>query len=190
MRAVRALGVAIAIAVVSLSGAAAAVARTPVDPTSLTPPLKPFRVCYQLGPYVQCDTSGDVSNVNVEIDELPCGALYSTDREVSHSTRWYVDGLMVRRQVQEHIAGTFSLSPAGDAPSVAYTVDDSWDQQFTTPGDLDTAVSTIRGNHITIPAIGADWHDAGLILPDDSVRGHFTGLDPNAAIQLCAILED
>ena len=31
---------------------------TLVDPTTLTPPLKPFRVCDEDGPWVKCDTSG------------------------------------------------------------------------------------------------------------------------------------
>src|SRR4051794_5412565 len=76
-----------------------AAARTSVDPTSLTPPLKPFRVCWQLGPTVQCDTSGEETYENRETDTLPCGQLYESAHGTSNSTRYYEDGLLVRRAV-------------------------------------------------------------------------------------------
>src|SRR3954462_5755292 len=97
-------------------------ARTLVDPTTLTPPLKPNRICYQLGPTVQCDTSGDVTNENVEADELPCGLLDGSSHEVSNSTRFYQDGLLVRRAVQEQITGTWSLSPIAAGADLAWAV--------------------------------------------------------------------
>jgi hypothetical protein len=64
MRSLRPIFAVILVAATTLGGAAPASARTLVDPTSLTPPLKPFRICYQLGPYVQCDTSGNVTIEN------------------------------------------------------------------------------------------------------------------------------
>src|SRR6187397_151984 len=45
------------VAIASLGGASVTTAHTLVDPTTLTPPLKPFRVCYEDGPWVKCDTS-------------------------------------------------------------------------------------------------------------------------------------
>src|SRR3954464_9461964 len=106
MRPLRAIVVLGIVIVAALPNAVGASARTLVDPTTLTPPLKPNRICYQLGPTVQCDTSGDVTNENVEADELPCGLLYGSSHEVSNSTRFYQDGLLVRRAVQEQIKGT------------------------------------------------------------------------------------
>ena len=47
MRARRPILAAIVMAVVSLAGASSASAHTLVDPTTLTPPLKPFRVCFE-----------------------------------------------------------------------------------------------------------------------------------------------
>ena len=57
-RARRPVLAAIVLAVASLAGASSASAHTLVDPTTLTPPLKPFRVCFEDGPWVKCDTSG------------------------------------------------------------------------------------------------------------------------------------
>jgi hypothetical protein len=51
MRIRRPILLAIVLTISSLGLASGVSARTPVDPTSLTPPLKPFRVCWQLGPY-------------------------------------------------------------------------------------------------------------------------------------------
>ena len=63
------------LAIATLTAATGTSARTPVDPTSLTPPLKAFRVCYQEGPFVHCDTSGVDEFVNEPTDEVPCGLL-------------------------------------------------------------------------------------------------------------------
>ena len=63
----------ILVAVALLMSGSGASARSYVNPTTLTPPLKPFRVCWQLGPYVQCDTSGVVSYENLPTDVAPCG---------------------------------------------------------------------------------------------------------------------
>ena len=93
--------------------------RSYVDPTTLIPPLKPFRVCWQLVRTVQCDTSGASSYENLPTDEAPCGLIYETATEDSNATRFYEDGLLVRRGVQESVKGTWSLSPTGAGPTVA-----------------------------------------------------------------------
>ena len=66
----------VALASASLFGAPAASAHTLVDPTTLTPPLKPFRVCFEDGPWVKCDTSTDTSHDNEPAGELSCGTVY------------------------------------------------------------------------------------------------------------------
>jgi hypothetical protein len=53
----RLLLVATIAALTSLGGATVTLAHTLVDPTTLTPHLKPFRVCYEDGPWVKFDTS-------------------------------------------------------------------------------------------------------------------------------------
>ena len=118
MRSRRFLLVAAIAALTSLGGATVASAHTRVDPTTLTPPLQPFRVCYEDGPWVKCDTSGPTETyANREITDfgLPCGTIYESATVTSHATRWYVNLLLVERDAQEHVAGSWSLSPNGAA---------------------------------------------------------------------------
>ena len=178
-----------AFAIAASALAPGALARTLVDPTTLTPPLKPFRVCWQLGPTVQCDTSGDVTYENRETDVAPCGLIYQSGHEVSNSTRYYQNGLLVRRAVQEQITGTWSLSPTGAGPTVEWAVDDSWDDHFSIPGDIDSLVRIVRGSELRVPALGSVMHLSGMFWDDDSgrYRGIFTN-DDAAALKLCELL--
>ena len=180
--------VVVAVGLLIAASAPVAQARTLVDPTSLTPPLKPFRVCYELGPYVQCDTSGDTFVENEPTDVAPCGQIYQTAEFKSHSTRWYQDGLIIRRQVQEHDDGSWSLSPTGDGPTVAFSKDSSWDELFTVPGDITTGVTTTRGATLRVPALGVELREAGLFLVDGDHVGLFTSDDEIATDELCALL--
>ena len=175
------------LAVASLTAVTGASARTPVDPTSLTPPLKAFRVCYEEGPFVHCDTSGVDEFVNEPTDEVPCGLLYETSTEVSHSTRWYQDGLIIRRAVQVHVDGTWSLSPTGEGPAVAFGRDMSWDEHFAIPGDIDSGVLSQRGSTLRVPRVGSGLHDSGQWLPDGTHVGHVAYTDEGAA-RLCELL--
>jgi hypothetical protein len=188
MRATRSILVSIVLVACSLGLPGAASARTSVDPTSLTPPLKPSRVCWQLGPYVQCDTS----DVNVfdsgEVGDLTCGTLYEFGTRTSHSTRWYQDGLIVRRQIQQSERGYFSLSPDGSGPTVDWLRDFSWNEEFAIPGDIDSAIRVIKGTTLRVPALGASLMEAGWALPDsDILRGRFED-DEAAADLLCPLL--
>jgi hypothetical protein len=186
---------AIGLAAVAIAGSivpSAALGRTLVDPTTLTPPLKPSRICYQLGPYVQCDTSGVTITENEPVDELPCGQMYETGKHVSNSTRWYQGGLLVRRAVQEQEAGTWSLSPTGAGPSVAWTKDSSFIDEFAIPGDISSFVRFGHGLFLHVPALGTDLHESGLSIDDGDVsHGLFTtdgdGTDTGIA-RLCALL--
>jgi hypothetical protein len=175
------------VAVASLMSTAGASARSYVDPTTLTPPLKPFRVCWQLGPYVQCDTSGVVENENLPTDVAPCGLIYETSTDSSNATRWYQNGLLIRRAVEESVKGTWSLSPTGDGPTVAFARNVSWDEEFTVPGDVDSSVSNYRGSTLRVPALGSDLHDVGIWLPDGTHHGLVTYTD-EAAARLCELL--
>src|SRR5438093_3403231 len=106
------------LAIASLVGASVASAHTRVDPTTLTPRLKPFRICYQDGPWVKCDTSNPTTSyanqANTDFD-LPCGTIYESGTVTSHATRWYKNLLLVERNAQEQIVGTWSLSPVGSS---------------------------------------------------------------------------
>ena len=188
MRSRRLLLVAAIAALTSLGGAAGASAHTLVDPTTLTPPLLPFRVCYEDGPWVKCDTSGPTRTyANQETDfGLPCGTIYESATVTTHATRWYVNLLLVERDAQEHIAGTWSLSPTGSEPTVAFAADNSWHETFLVPGDL-SSDSEVFHSAFRFPVLGAGFHDAGIYLPDGTQHGH-TAFTDEAKAKLCELL--
>jgi hypothetical protein len=178
------------LAIGSLGGATVISAHTLVDPTTLTPPLKPFRVCYEDGPWVKCDTSGPTeTDVNQPMDDfdLPCGTIYASDTIVSHATRWYENLLLVKRDAQQHIAGSFSLSPTRSGPSVAFAADLSWRETFLVPGDLSSDSEVAHGTDIRIPALGADFHASGITMADGTQHGHISFTD-EAKARLCELL--
>ena len=188
MRGIRRVIVAVGWLIAVSAATPVAQARTLVDPTSLTPPLKPFRICYELGPYVQCDTSGDTTYENEPAGEPSCGVVYETGEEVSHSIRWYQDGLIIRRQVQEHDRGFWSLSPDVSGPIVEWERDFSWNEEFAVPGDIDSAVRILKGASLRVPALGPDLHESGwAILDGDDRHGHFTN-DDSAFERVCPFL--
>jgi len=191
MRSRRLLVVAAIAALTSLGGVTAASARTPVDPTTLTPPLKPFRVCYQDGPWVKCDTSGPTETyANQEVPDfgLPCGSIYESATVTSHATRWYVNLLLVERDAQQHIAGTWSLSPTGSGSTVAFAVDQSWHETFLVPGDLSSDSEVSHGSFLRVPALGAGFHESGIGMADGTAHGHLDSFTDEAIARLCEIL--
>ena len=189
MRSRRLLLIAAIAALTSLSGVSVATAHTLVDPTTLTPPLKPFRVCYEDGPWVKCDTSGPTESYeNQENSDfgLPCGTIYESATVTSHATRWYVNLLLVERDAEQHVTGTWSLSPTGSGPTVAFAADNSWHETFLIPGDLSSDSEVFHGA-FRIPALGAGFHDAGIYLPDGTQHGH-TSFTDEAKAKLCELL--
>jgi hypothetical protein len=177
------------VAIASLGGASVTTAHTLVDPTTLTPPLKPFRVCYEDGPWVKCDTSGPTETyANQEVPDfgLPCGSIYESATVTSHATRWYVNLLLVERDAEQHVTGTWSLSPTGSGPTVAFAADNSWRETFLVPGDLSSDSEVFHGA-FRVPALGAGFHDAGIYLPDGAQHGH-TSFTDEAKAKLCELL--
>ena len=191
MRSRRFLLVAAIAALTSLGGATITTAHTLVDPTTLTPPLRSFRICYEDGPWVKCDTSGAGGYENQEIFDgpafgLPCGTIYESATVTSHATRWYVDLLLVERDAEQHVTGMWSLSPTGSGPTVAFAADNSWHETFLIPGDLSSDSEVFHGA-FRVPALGAGFHDAGIYLPDGTQHGH-TSFTDEAKAKLCELL--
>jgi hypothetical protein len=180
---------AILLVIASLCGASAVSARTPVDPTTLTPPLQPFRLCFQEGPWVNCDTSGVSSLTNEPVADLPCGTIYETSTDSRHATRWYRDGLLVERIVQSKVRGTWTLSPTGAEPTVGFMADLSWDERFLVPGDLSSDSEVSHGNFIRIDGMGSLERDAGIWLPGDTHHGLLTIFSAESDAKLCALLQ-
>jgi hypothetical protein len=173
----------------SLGGAPAVSAHTLVDPTTLTPPLKPFRICYEDGPWVKCDTSGVTTFVNEPAGfELSCGTVYLTATETTHATRWYQAGLLVERNANESMRGFWSLSPVGTGPTVDVAADFSWHEHFVVPGDLSSDVEVSHGNYIRVEGLGAIGMDSGTFKADGTFRGHAGENVPQEDPALCALL--
>ena len=176
-------------AATSVGAATAISAHTLVDPTTLTPPLLPFRVCYEDGPWVKCDTSGTGSSEGVPDDfGLSCGTVYETSADRTHSTRWYRDLLLVERDGQTHVSGTLTLSPTGAGPSVAFGFDYSWHETFLVPGDLSSDSEVAHGSFLRVPALGAGFHESGIGMADGTDRGHFDSFTDEAKARLCELL--
>jgi len=190
MRSRRFLLVAAIAALTSLGGATVVSAHTLVDPTTLTPPLLPFRVCYEDGPWVRCDTSGPTRTyANEETDfGLPCGTIYESATIETHATRWYQNLLLVERDAQEHVKGTWSLSPTGSGPTVAFAADDNWHETFLVPGDLSSDSEVSHGSFLRVPALGAGFHESGIGMRDGTQHGHLDSFTDEAIARLCAIL--
>jgi hypothetical protein len=156
----------------SMAAASPASAHTLVDPTTLTPPLKPFRICYEDGPWVKCDTSTVTSHGYEPAGELSCGTVYLAATESGHATRWYADLLLVERDTQYKMRGSWSLSPDGSGPTVDIAADFSWHEHFVTPGDLDSVVERSHGSYVRVVGLGAIGADSGTFKPDGTFRGH------------------
>jgi hypothetical protein len=177
-----------AIALAAAAGAPVATGHTLVDPTTLTPPLRADRICYQDGVWVKCDTSAINTLINEEAGELSCGIVYVTMTEEIHATRWYRDGLLVERNATDRMRGSWSLSPDGSAPTVAIADDFSWHEQFVVPGDLSSDVETSHGNYIRVTGFGSIGMDSGTFKPDGTFRGVSGEGVPAEEPALCALL--
>jgi hypothetical protein len=180
----------VAAALGAVMGVPAAAAHTLVDPTTLTPPLKPFRVCFDDGQWVKCDTSGPtVFFENEPALDLSCGTAYLTGTEETKATRWYdEDLLLVERNAVDTLRGTLSLSPDGSGPTAEIAADFSWHEAFPVPGDLSSDVEVSHGNFVRIQGLGAVGMDAGTFREDGSFRGHAGEASPEADAAICDLL--
>jgi hypothetical protein len=183
----RLLAAALAAAALGLATVVPAAAREAVDGTTLTPPVAPGTPCYQEGIWVRCDTSNVNSYANAEAFDIPCGTLYETGVDDRHATRWYRDGLLVKRSVQASFRGFWTLSPTGDGPRVGVYGDWNWWIYFGVPGDDSTGLLTSHGNGLRVEGMRSQLRDTGIWLPDETHHGLFSWTD-EAFTQLCALL--
>jgi len=166
----------------------AALAGQPVDGSALTPPVLAGTPCYQDGRWVRCDTSNISSYTYGPTDiDLPCGTIYEAGVDDRHATRWYEDGLLVKRSVQASFRGYWSLSPTGDAPRVGVYGDWNWWIRLEVHGDESTGVLTSHGNGLRVAGMRSLLRDTGIWLPDGTHHGLLTFTD-EAIDQLCDLL--
>src|SRR5829696_7143647 len=197
----------LAMFVAAITGGAAMAGQS-VDPSTLTPPPPDGAVCQETGQYVICQTYFDEDPlVNEPAFMISCGTgdrtVYLTETVHREGIRWYSDGLLVKRFVTEHEEGSLSLSPTGEEPTVRVFDHNTWVDNYTTPGDEDSAITTFHGNgfRIVLPGGGDLLHIAGF---DQEPDGPFHGIardlnvdedtgfvsDPEVNAALCAALGD
>jgi hypothetical protein len=174
--------------------AATAFAGQVVDPTTLQP-VPPNAVCRADGPQVVCDTFVDETLVNEPVFDLPCGTVYETSSYHGAGTRWYVDGLLVKRHVASRLDGTWSLSPTGAGPTLDLSAHESSNSYWVVPGSGgdETATTTYHGSSfkVTAPGGGVLIQISGSTYPGGVHRGVLRGEpSPETATTLCAALAD
>jgi hypothetical protein len=170
---------------------AARTADTTVEPAALQPPPPPGTTCRVDGPWTICHRESVGAWSNLPIFELACGRIYETAVEVRDTTRWYHDGKLVKRHTAQDAEAAWSLSPAGEEPTVDVSIHANWWIILDVPGDESTGSLTAHGNFATvrIPSGGADLHIAGLELPDGTFRGVMRFVDDQEAVAtLCTAL--
>ena len=188
MRAIRA-ALAIGIVGVLLAVASGPASAGPIiDPNTLTPPPPDGSSCRADGAWAVCHTVFVEDLVNEPIFDLPCGTVYQTSHDPRTGLRWYFDDLLVRRHVFSSVSGTWSLSPDGAGPTIAFVGHPNWIDIYAVPGDPDTAVETLQGDELTVFLPGRTLHVAGIDI-DEEHRGVLREIsDPEAASAVCGAL--
>jgi hypothetical protein len=185
------------------AGTASAAPRT-VDPDTLTPPPPPDAECKQTGGDVICHGSFDDARANQPDSLLSCGRAYSTGSEHGEYTLRYSDGLLVKIFFKGTDAGTWSLSPTGEGPTIRFASHRNSVTLFAVPGDFDSATEIEHGLDFRMwrPGSGVMLRLAGIFVfaPDDSVTHHGAGelaideegnliIPPKADAALCEALQ-
>ncbi len=185
----RAVGIAFAVGFV-LAAIPAVSAGTSVDPASLMPPPPPGSTCEGVGgSTVICHTTVSFPANGDPLFDIACGTVYQTSTDDRYGIRWYVDGLLARRNYRAALDGTWSLTPDGSGPAIQFTGNWNSSSIWTVPGDDDTLVETVRGLHFhgTAPGLGGSLLLAGQIEADLTVHGVNTVDEPLGEISPAAI---
>jgi hypothetical protein len=171
-------------------GAAGTLAAS-VDPSTLTPPPPPGARCFSTGPgRVTCDTFLNLDVVNQPDLETPCGLLYVTGTDERDGTRFYQDGLLVRRHIMFNINVSWSLSPTGAGPTLKLIGHVGEWNVLQVPGVEESAIVTFTGLDAKAigPGLGTGFQIAGRWDPDGSHTGLFAAFSDESMAAICAAL--
>jgi hypothetical protein len=169
----------------------AAAGHTPVDPATLSPEPPGGAVCWSTGTAVRCDSTFDASYANEPFLELACGTVYATATDIRWATRWYEQGLLVRRSVHETAEGFWTLSPTGAGPRATVVTHTGWGEDYLVPGDLSSAVGSQQGTDFLVraPRGGVLFQVSGQTHGEERFTGRFlVPDDPSVAAALCEAL--
>jgi hypothetical protein len=162
----------------TLALAPAAIAGTPVDPSSLNPVPPDFYSCQADGVNTIC--RGTLEDAIVGGDNGPiCGDqhFYEFTASSVDAVRFYdTNRNLVRRTGHESLSGFFSLSPIGELPTIDVVGHWNFIIEYTVPGDLASGLETTRGlinqtGSSSAPGFGAALHASGSVLPDGTFHG-------------------
>ena len=146
---VRSAAAVVIVGLLLVSLPAAAVARTSVDPSTLTPPPPAAfdPVCYRDGVQTICDINFSDSAVNDDSGVLCPSAtgdlLQSQVRTVSGQRYYDSAGLLTRRHFHEDFVGSFTSADTG--LTVQYSGHDTIDHYLSVPGDVTSGDFTVTG---------------------------------------------
>lgn len=143
--------------------------RSPVDPTTITPPLNPSFTwtCQRVGDKTLCEgerhDAWDALNTGI-----PCGGgfIYSTGTDERTLRRWGdAEGRALHTQGHARIRETLSLSPdmSGRTASAIGQFNDRY--RYPVPGDIDSRVQTISGIDVRVTVRGS-----GVVMKDVGVK--------------------
>jgi hypothetical protein len=154
----RIIRMAVAVTVVALALPAIVLARTPVDPATLTPPPPPgFNpVCERVGNGVICTLAFSDPPVVDEPSGVFCGTtelLFSQERSVDGKRFYDADGFLLRRHFHEDLSGTWTNPDTGATANLAGGFMNLHD--LAVPGDVGTGTTRSSGSvRIYVPGGG------------------------------------
>ena len=161
------------VAVASLALAGGAVAREPVDPSTLTPPPPDFfnASCTTQGRNILCTLHFSDEPIVDEPSGIVCDGVeltFSQTRDVV-GKRWYSgDGLLLQRHFREDMAGTLTQPVTGG--TVGYVQSNTIIHDLAEPGNVESGISKITGNNFRafIPGGRTILVDAGWFTIDEA----------------------
>jgi hypothetical protein len=196
----------VVVSVIALAFPAIVAARTPVDPSTLTPPPPPeFNpVCERVGNGIICELAFTDPLIVDEPSGVVCGTtelLFSQTRSVVGKRYYDADGLLLRRHFHEDVSGTWK-NPVTDAAANfvggAMSLHD-----LSVPGDVTSGTTRSSGSvRIYVPGAGTILlADAGHTVLDEATgtvlaqsgqhpfEAYFAHGDLSALDALCGAVE-
>jgi hypothetical protein len=156
---------------IALLAPATAAARTPVDPTTLTPPPPDFfnAVCNTGAGGVLCTLHFADDPIVDEPSGVLCGStelLFSQSRSVVGKRTYDAEGRLLQRHFREELAGVLTNPVTGRI--VPWTQHDTVIHDLSVAGDVDSGTTKITGltSRFFLPGGGTVLVDAGTTIHD------------------------
>ena len=184
---------------------AAGAGMTPIDPSTLKPPVPAnFNAsCFQVGNHISCSLAFSDPDVVDEPSGIVCSdteLLVSQSRSVVGTRLYNADGNLLQRHFRETFTGTFTNPDTGLV--ALWNQHDTVIHNLSVPGDDTSGTEHVSGmfTRAWMPGGGTIITDAGTMITDAdgnplSLSGHHPFLDffvfgdPTALDSLCSALD-